>query len=77
MLMSKLCDLNLSCNDEFFRALIDFGITLLEGGNREVQKKIYNYCINFNNSEAFFFKLHDLFGSEIQNMKRVLEGNSG
>lgn len=40
--------------DAIFNSLMTFGINMLEGGNREVQKSVYNYFINYPNSEVFF-----------------------
>jgi len=60
MIFSKLCDPNLTLQDPLFHKFISFAIKLLEGGNSEVQKSIYNHFKNFTNSEVFFIKVWSL-----------------
>lgn len=47
--------------NELYNSLLSFGIQMLEGGNREVQKSVYNFFINYTSSEVFFLKLHERF----------------
>jgi len=47
--------------DLLYNSLLSFGIQMLEGGNREVQKSVYNFFINYTSSEVFFLKLHERF----------------
>ena len=37
---------------------------MLDGGNQEVQKSVYNFFLNYTTSEVFFSKLHDKFEQE-------------
>lgn len=43
---------------------------MLDGGNREVQKSVYSFFLNYTSSEVFFMKLHEKFDIEIANIKK-------
>lgn len=55
-LLSDYSDPKLS--DTIFNDLVNFGIQILDGGNREVQKSVYGYFKNFTSSEVFFMRIH-------------------
>lgn len=48
-----------------FIRMTDLCINLLEGGNSDVQKSFYEYFIESQNSENFFFKLNKMINAEI------------
>lgn len=71
MLLSLLSNYsNPILNDQLFNELIQFGIYLLNDGNREVQKSVYAYFQNFMTSEVFFMRLHSRIHDEINVLKR-------
>jgi len=72
MIFSKLCDPNLTLEDPLFHKLISFAIKLLDGGNNEVQKNIYNHFKNFTNSEVFFVKIQETFVEETQHLRKII-----
>ena len=51
--------------DELLDALLDFMITLLEGGNQRVQKTVFNYFSYFPISEILFEKFYRIFTNAI------------
>lgn len=55
--------------EAIFNPLISFGIMLLDGGNREVQKSVYNFFLNYTTSEVFFLRLHEKFDEERMQLK--------
>lgn len=77
MLLSLLSDFsNPQVSDAVFGDLINFGITLLEDGNNEVQKSVYSYFKNFTSSEVFFKRVHTILSDEIIRLKRDIVDNS-
>lgn len=70
MVLTHLSDFNkMQSNNEIFLPLIQLGIKLLSGGNRNVQKNFFSYFMSFASSEVFFLKIHDRINAEIENMK--------
>lgn len=43
---------------------------MLNEGNQEVQKNIFNYFKNFTSSEVFFQRIHRTFSDEISRLKQ-------
>lgn len=71
MVLTHLSDYNkMKSNNEIFLPLIQLGIKLLTGGNRNVQKNFYSFFINFASSEVFFLKIHERINEEIADMKQ-------
>ena len=62
--------------DQLYNDLISFGIMLLNGGNREVQKSVYNFFTNHTSSEVFFLRLHLRFDEETINLKKEDEDDN-
>jgi len=73
MILSKLSNPEISISDELFERMIQFAITLLDGGNEQVQKSIFKHFITHNSSELFFLKLHERFLQEIHFLKKFSE----
>lgn len=57
-------------SEEIFDDLINFGISLLDGGNQEVQKSVFNFFLNYTTSEVFFLRLHEKFEQEITKIRK-------
>ena len=53
-------------NSEYICELINVIIFLLDGGNSNVQKTIFNYFLSDSLSENFFCKIYDLCLQKIQ-----------
>ena len=51
---------------ELFDSFLEFGISLLDGGNPNVQKTIYIYCTNVQHSEIMFRKFHEIISQQIK-----------
>ena len=71
MLLSVLSDRNSSSMEidllfEFF----EFGISLLEGGNQNVQKAIFKFCTVHTESEVMFAKFHSIIYEQIEYIKK-------
>lgn len=62
--------------DELYNDLISFGIMLLDGGNREVQKSVHHFFINHTSSEVFFLRLHLRFDAETIDLKKEDEDDN-
>ena len=70
MILSLLSDSSKdNISDKIFDDLILFGKKILKGGNKEVQKSIYNYFINNTSSEVFFKRIHEKITDEISRLK--------
>ncbi len=52
---------------------MDFGIELLNGGNIEIQKTIYDYFLNNKNSEVFFFRMDRFLKIEKNNIEKGIK----
>ena len=63
-------------SDLLFNDLISFGIHLLDGGNREVQKSVYNFFLNYTSSEVFFLRLHERFDKMVIDIKKEDDDDS-
>jgi metal-responsive CopG/Arc/MetJ family transcriptional regulator len=62
MVLTHLSDYHkMMSNSELFLPLIQLGIQLLTGGNRNVQKNFFSYFMNFTSSEVFFLKVSVIF----------------
>ncbi|EGR30411.1 MIR domain protein [Ichthyophthirius multifiliis] len=71
MIFNQLSDYsNMEWSEELFIYIIQFGVKLLYDGNKEVQKSIFNYFMNFTQSEVFFKTIHKYINDEIQKIKR-------
>ena len=58
MVLTHLSDYNkMKTNNELFLPLVQLGIKMLMGGNRNVQKNFFAYFSNFTSSEVFFLKV--------------------
>jgi hypothetical protein len=68
MLLSDYKDVERS--EAIYNDLISFGIMLLDGGNRDVQKSVYNFFLNYTTSEVFFLRLHEKFDQEVIDIKQ-------
>ncbi|EGR27925.1 MIR domain protein [Ichthyophthirius multifiliis] len=71
MLLNLLSDYsNPQYSDLIFGDLIQFGIKLLEGGNREIQKSFYAYFMCYTSSEVLFKRLHTQISEQITMLKQ-------
>jgi hypothetical protein len=52
---------------------VDFGIELLNGGNIEIQKTIYDYFLNNKNSEVFFLRMDRFLKIEKNNIEKGIK----
>ncbi len=52
---------------------MDFGIELLNGGNIEIQKTIYDYFLNNKNSEVFFLRMDRFLKIEKNNIEKGIK----
>jgi len=68
---------NPKLSDQLFNDLIVFGIQILDGGNHDVQKSIYNYFLNFTSSEVFFMRIHERIHEEINILKHKITPTPG
>jgi len=63
-------------DDDLFNEFLCFGISLLDGGNKTVQKTIYNYVTLFQKSEVMFAKFYSIIYEQIAFLKRKDEKNA-
>ncbi|CAD8111133.1 unnamed protein product [Paramecium sonneborni] len=71
MTLTLLSDISDPINSQkIFGELIQFAIDLLDGGNEDIQRSIWNYFQNFTESETIFLRLHNEFQKTIKNMKK-------
>jgi len=54
---------------DLLNALLKFIIKLLEGGNKQIQKTIYDYFLTFPKSEVIFWKFHSIIHDFIEDLK--------
>ncbi|XP_069046498.1 inositol 1,4,5-trisphosphate-gated calcium channel ITPR3 isoform X1 [Lepisosteus oculatus] len=66
-----------SKNDKIFFESIQLAISLLEGGNTEIQNSFYKLMMGDNKSEKFFKVLHDRMRSAQQDIKATVSVNVG
>mgnify|MGYP000911866170 FL=1 len=77
MILSVLSDPNnLKIQEELLDTFLKFGIALMEGGNRKVQKTIYDYCVSFPRSEIMFKRLYTLIQNQIDKLKADAQSSS-
>jgi hypothetical protein len=48
---------------------------LMDGGNRDVQKSVYTYFLNYTSSEALFLRLHEKFDAEVIEIRKEDEND--
>lgn len=71
MIMTNLCSEEVSLdNSDYTTSLFDFIKIYLFGGNKQVQISLYHYIKTTSNSEVFFTKLHRLFVSKMDVIKK-------
>ncbi|XP_077567065.1 inositol 1,4,5-trisphosphate-gated calcium channel ITPR3 [Stigmatopora nigra] len=64
-------------NDKIFQESIQLAISLLEGGNTEIQNSFYKLMMGDNNSEKFFKVLHDRMKEAQMDIKATVSVNVG
>lgn len=71
MLLSILSDpKHTLIEDDILNELLEFGISLLEGGNPNVQKTIFSFCTIHTKSEVMFAKFHSIINEQIDFLQR-------
>jgi len=74
MLLSVLSDpKNTFIDEDLLFEYLEFGISLLDGGNVNVQKNIYHYCIVHPSTEVMFAKFHAIIFEQIDYLQRKKE----
>jgi len=74
MLLSVLSDpKHTIIEDNLLNEYIEFGISLLDEGNQNVQKAIFNYCNIHSKSEVMFAKFHSIIYEQIDYLQRKAE----
>lgn len=66
MLLSIFSDpKHMYIDDDLLNQLLQFGISLLDEGNPNVQKTIFNYCTLYPKSEIMFKRFHTILQEQI------------
>jgi len=67
MLLSIFSDSkNAIKDDDLMSEFLSFWISLLEGGNQNVQRTIYNFCMVYQKSEVMFAKFYSIIYEQIE-----------
>lgn len=64
-------------DDDLMNEFLSFAISLLEGGNVNIQRTIYNFCIRHPESEAMFAKFHSMICEQIDYLQLKVTIRSG
>ena len=64
-------------DEDLMNEFLSFGISLLEGGNANIQRTIYNFCIHHLESEVMFAKFHSMICEQIDYLQFKVTIRSG